>query len=558
MCEVGAYVVGRWEGGWYRGRVVGVSREVGRVAVEFFDYGNVATLAKEDLSLLVQKDMERPEQAIRCRFEDTKDMVLWEKNLAMKEYKVKLVCCGVEDKQVTFLVRELEEVLLDGEQTPGVVTHVSQNKAWVPPVGTETFVQNGCKVTDNSLQQTKSLQSPITLPLNRHIKGEVSYVCSTGVVWFTPTTLVPLRDHMMDQLALLSLSPLPRLQVDQVCTTRFSLDGELYRAIVKEVSGDTVNVFFMDYGNKETKIKEEIFELPTDCMELPAAAIAVLPTRLFNLKQREEVEDLLCGKTLSVMIALEGETKFARFFIGKQETLFGIERPSQDTQKDQPGRDFSSFFCLPAGVRIPANLGYLESVMVVWVIPTNLQDDLEMVTNMLAEQQNWDKLDYVEVGTMCVARFSEDQVLYRAMVIACCGREQVMIRFVDYGNCEKKFVKELSKITPALQQLDRCAVCVRSSWIVEDTLVKREKVEVELEKEEFLVELDKHGGASFYRGDFLTFGNVAMQERSQRQIDFSTSTELDTKYEMWALKAVRDLAKKRDIFAKQFERSVYA
>ena len=66
MCEVGACVVGRWEGGWYRGRVLSVSREGGRVEVQFVDYGNVAMLAKNDLSLVLDKHMEKPEQAIRC------------------------------------------------------------------------------------------------------------------------------------------------------------------------------------------------------------------------------------------------------------------------------------------------------------------------------------------------------------------------------------------------------------------------------------------------------------------------------------------------------------
>ena len=133
MCEVGACVVGRWEGGWYRGRVLSVSREEGRVEIQFVDYGNVSLLAKNDLSLVLDKDMEKPEQARRCRFEDTKDMAVWEKSLARQDYKAKLICCGVEGKQVA-VVRELEEGLVEGKVTPVVVTHVGQDKVWVTPV----------------------------------------------------------------------------------------------------------------------------------------------------------------------------------------------------------------------------------------------------------------------------------------------------------------------------------------------------------------------------------------------------------------------------------------
>ena len=38
---------------------------------------------------------------------------------------------------------------------------------------------------------------------------------------------------------------------------------------------------------------------------------------------------------------------------------------------------------------------------------------------------------------------SEDQMLYRAMVITVLGARKVVVRFVDFGNHEEKFVSEL-------------------------------------------------------------------------------------------------------------------
>ncbi len=38
----------------------------------------------------------------------------------------------------------------------------------------------------------------------------------------------------------------------------------LYRCEVTEVSGDDVTVFYLDYGNYETKKKTEIFIIPED------------------------------------------------------------------------------------------------------------------------------------------------------------------------------------------------------------------------------------------------------------------------------------------------------
>ena len=155
----------------------------GRVVVTYLDFGNEEMLNISELFELPADLLMVPALAV-C-------------------VKVK----GVEKDKL--------EALLDEENISVVVEH-----------GTGTFVKKGCNVSAATyLKQTTALPTPIVLPLNRHIEGEVSYVCSTGVVWFTPSTLAPLRDRLMDQLALHSPSPLPRLQVDQVCTTRFSLDG---------------------------------------------------------------------------------------------------------------------------------------------------------------------------------------------------------------------------------------------------------------------------------------------------------------------------------------------
>ena len=56
---------------------------------------------------------------------------------------------------------------------------------------------------------------------------------------------------------------------------------------------------------------------------------------------------------------------------------------------------------------------------------------------MLVGKQEWEKEDHEEVGTLCLIMFSEDQVLYST------GAGKVVVRFVDFGNHEEKFVSEL-------------------------------------------------------------------------------------------------------------------
>ena len=614
-CQVGDCVVGRWEEGWYRGKVVILDEE--RAGVLFVDYGNMAFLNIKDLKTVGKKDDTKVmAQAIRCRMMEMINIKDWESQLARQEYQVKLVCWAVEGNGMVLVREEAEEVLIEGEDEPVVVTHVDHGEVWVTltrqvqevdsvmnklgelggtlkmmkdvTVGRlaagkfsedgqmyrcvvediimrekkvvvryvdfgnkemlsieevfelpadllrvpslvvrvqvegvdrnmleelivkenvsvvvenklGTFFIDGKKVTDTRFVPT--LPPPLVLPLHCHVEGEVVHVSPGGLIWFTPATLSNSVDNMMDRLAVLSPTPVTRVLVDMACTARYSVDGELYRAKVKEVINEKVRVFFVDFGNEETKNVEEILELPGNCLDLLPAAIDIVPARSFDREQREVVEELICGKKVSVELTLEGGREFARVYVDKEEVLFGQERSSAGRMMKNNQSLHEDMSGLPVGVRTHANLGHLDSVREVWVTPTKMQEKMDKVMDMLAEQQEWEKEDHAEVGTMCVTMFSEDQVLYRAMVITLLEAGKVMVRFVDFGNQEEKFVSELRKITPALNAVEHCAVSVKTSWGMVDSLVNREMVEEVLGREEFMAELDKQGFATFYRGD---------------------------------------------------------
>ena len=96
------------------------------------------------------------------------------------------------------------------------------------------------------------------------------------------------------------------------------------------------------------------------------------------------------------------------------------------------------------------NLGHVETARKGWVLPTKMEGELDMVTDML-----------VRVG------------------------------YVDYGNSEELGASALMKVPPALVIIEYCAVCVESTWGLEDSMVERVRVaEEELGKEEILVAYD--------------------------------------------------------------------
>ena len=252
-----------------------------------------------------------------------------------------------------------------------------------------------------------SLPVALVLPLNHHVEGEVVHVGHDGRLWFTPTSLLQAVDDLMNKLALISLIPVSQVKVGQVCITMYSIDKELYRAEVTEVFGNQVKVLFIDYGNKEIKTMDEIMEIPEDFLELVPAALPINTARSFDKGQREEVENLLCGKQVTVKLAEERGTEVARIFDKHEgEIRFGAES-------------------LRGSVIKAANLGHVESVDAVWIVPIDVQEKLDMVTDMLEKQKKWEKESDICVGMMCVAKYSEDDEMYRAMVMKVLGAGKV-------------------------------------------------------------------------------------------------------------------------------------
>ena len=327
-----------------------------------------------------------------------------------------------------------------------------------------------------------SLPPALALPLDYYVEGEVVHISKDGKqMWFTPISLLPVVKNLRHKLALIQRIPVSQVKVGQVCITMYSIDSELYRARITEVNENKVEVLFVDYGNEEVKSIDEIMEIPEDYLELVPTALPINTARAFNKMQRREVEDLLCGEQVKVKLSEERGVEVVRIFDNLDcEIRFGAE-------------------CLQEGVETAANLGYVESVGVVWVVPTDVQEKLNMVTNILAEQKDWKEETDIFVGKMCVAKYSEDHEMYRAMVIKLLGAENVLVRFIDFGNSEE--TSDLWKLPSELLCVEDCAVRVNTRWRMNDSISERE-LEEQLGKEEFLVKVDQSDGlATFSRGE---------------------------------------------------------
>jgi hypothetical protein len=118
------------------------------------------------------------------------------------------------------------------------------------------------------------------LPLDEDIPGLVAYIKSPESVWFTPHVWGPGLEAVMERLESLEekdcvVAAETTEQNRYMC--RFSEDGLLYRCcILRREDPERCVVRFVDYGNEELKLLQELFQLPNEQLrQLPNFAYEV-------------------------------------------------------------------------------------------------------------------------------------------------------------------------------------------------------------------------------------------------------------------------------------------
>ena len=297
-----------------------------------------------------------------------------------------------------------------------------------------------------------------------------------------------------------------------------------------------VTVEFFDYGN--TEAVAEVLEYPA-CLgtELAPAAAEVVLARTVRAQGRDKVallEACLMGEDRSLELLLEKDKdtgmKVARFFEDGEEVIFDnkieaakvfdkereVEAAAEDVvvelleevkapkvikiveaaasppakeQKAAPVAAQEASVALVPGRAMPGSgvvaveVVLVEATSRVWVTRA---EDLPKVEKMMAALEKMaGRLAAVAApvrGCVYGARFSEDDVMYRAVVeeVACAT---VTVRFVDYGNTEVKERGELVHLTDKMARWGAAAVAVDlvDNIEAEDSQEHRDQVEAALD-----------------------------------------------------------------------------
>lgn len=227
---------------------------------------------------------------------------------------------------------------------------------------------------------------------------------------------------------------------------------------MKNAGPGRVTVYFIDYGNYEEVAAADLKELNSDMVHLNAQAIKC---RLKDIRPVSgsvwsdasvgAFQELIADKGLfayAINQTNDGVFEISLFDtnssddmeIGQELVKMGI---AQSPHTTQPGTmEKYKPLSVTSGQSYTVALTSLENPSSFWcqLVDEKPQADLEKVMSEMAvyykkPESKQDVLQYPTVGMPCAAQFTEDDIWYRAAVIAVKGN-MFEVRYVDYGNSE--------------------------------------------------------------------------------------------------------------------------
>ena len=223
----------------------------------------------------------------------------------------------------------------------------------------------------------------------------------------------------------------------KVCLARNN-SGELYRASVKGIADEKVIIRCVDYGHCEVKCRDDILEIPKEYLKYPPSVVEIWPARRFEKAERRDLLRKFVGKNFAVKIGKVGSRRLARFYENGVEIQFGVDLKNETNVLELSHE--------PQAI----NLSYVEKVDKVWVQKTANLSSLEFVMEKISSLETRKCLSPTKgvgrkVGDYVVARYQEDQEMYRAQIIDI-GTKEVTIHFVDFGNKQTSYIEDLYEL----------------------------------------------------------------------------------------------------------------
>ncbi|KFQ92269.1 Tudor domain-containing protein 1, partial [Nipponia nippon] len=262
----------------------------------------------------------------------------------------------------------------------------------------------------------------------------------------------------------------------EVCVARCSLDQTWNRALVKDVDilQKKAQVFYIDYGNEENIPLSWIKALHKDIELFPPCAIKC---SFANYDPKEEgwnegttsISSQLMGKHCSVIVVDVLQEEMMLSFAVDVVPDFVSENHSKGSKEEIPADEEFLHCANSLAECVSVCIGDAFSGVVSCVQnPGNFFCQQIHSARQLAELQvslneHCDKVpsspDFrPAAGNVCCAQFTEDNLWYRAAVIAYVSEDTVLAGYIDYGNFEVLPLTRIRPMVPRLMDLPAQAV----------------------------------------------------------------------------------------------------
>lgn len=315
---------------------------------------------------------------------------------------------------------------------------------------------------------------PVIPPIGQNFEAVVTHVESIELFYLqvakqdTLATLTEMSTRGAEE------SPLPNASVGTYCMAVF--EGVYYRTkVVELISAKEVVVQFIDFGNSEMMFVDRLrwcdqqsALVPT--MAIPCALAGAPKLRkganeffkelVVDQKVMAVVRGVGTSNVTDVMLSLNDGRKVSSLLVQQGFVASsGEQKPSlQQMPPALPQFDVCELLKSTLSDGMQVMVSYADSPSSLWLqlgTQTTL-DALNSLQQMLLSPAGAQPLSSLPpLGSLCVAKFSEDACWYRALVLEHQDGTHIRVRFIDYGNCSiielsdtRPFVKELLTIAP--------------------------------------------------------------------------------------------------------------
>lgn len=440
---------------WYRAEVVEVKQ--GKAAIFYVDYGNAEILPLSELRVLPLRYADVPTLAVKC-------------------------CLNLDPKSVwsDLRINRLQELALDKRLSAKVVSRMAGTYML------ELYEPNTQKNLV-SIVEDKDLLHQLPINNDMNLRVNVSWVTTPDDFWLHMANNERLLKNMVQEMQVYYDAVKEKYteypSVGAYVVAQFSEDNAWYRALVEEVFDSKVKVRFVDFGNDEVLSLSNLRPLnpifgicPCQAVRCRLQDIKPLSIKGWTPDVKDYLEnldgDLICTfkklvkNVFHVEIREDGQSvaeSLVNAGLAAMMDVKPVHTPEMNRQTSLRGllNNFKVIEVLPNQVK-SVMISYCNGLTDFWCQMAGFTDELNNLMDELAIEYDSSNLRPVSnrhfpVGSPCIAKYSEDDTWYRAVVVEAMT-SSYSVQFVDYGNIEEVNPANMRQMTSKFMRLPKLAV----------------------------------------------------------------------------------------------------